>query len=247
MTQYMWNHPNLVVFPNDDALATAAAAAWWKIIATAAQSGNRHLVALSGGRVAGKMFAAMVAEAAAGGVDLGCMEFFWADERCVPPDDPESNYLLAYEGLLAPLKIADCQIHRIVGEDGPERAATAAAASLIQVAQPEPATMPVVDLVLLGMGEDGHIASLFPGDDAAAGDLTSVFRPVFDSPKPPPWRVTLGYGPLLAARDVWVLAAGAGKAAALSEALSPTGKSPLARLLQLRPSTRVFSAVSYAR
>ncbi len=103
--------------------------------------------------------------------------------------------------------------------------------------------MPVLDLVLLGMGEDGHVASLFPGDEVALADHAAVFRPVKNAPKPPPCRVTLGIGPLLAAREVWVLAAGAGKAAALRDALSPQGSTPLARVIRQRAMTRIFSAV----
>ena len=193
--------------------------------------------------MAGKLFAAVVAQAAARGADFNLMEFFWADERCVAPTDPESNYRLAQEGLLGPLGIAEKQIHRIPGEAGPELAAATAAATLRRVVQQPPPAVPVLDLVLLGMGEDGHVASLFPGDEAALADHAAVFRPVKDAPKPPPERVTLGLGPLLAAREVWVLAAGAGKADALRDALSPQGRTPLARVIQQRSMTRIFSAV----
>jgi 6-phosphogluconolactonase len=235
------SHFNLQQFPSDDALANAVASAW--LDAVAARAGTRQLVALSGGRVARKLFAAVVEQAAARGADFSLVEFFWADERCVAPTDPESNYRLAQEGLIGPLEIAENRIHRIPGEDGPELASATAAAALRRVAeQPQPA-VPALDLVLLGMGEDGHVASLFPGDEAALADHTAVFRPVKDAPKPPPCRVTLGLGPLLAAREVWVLAAGAGKAAALRDALSPQGRTPLARVIQQRAMTRIFSAV----
>lgn len=234
------SHFNLQQFPSDDALADAVAAAWLDAVARA---GTRKLVALSGGRVARKLFAAVVAQASARQVDFSLVEFFWADERCVAPTDPESNYRLAQERLLGPLGIAEKQIHRIPGEDGLQLAAATAAAALRRVAEQPPPAVPVLDLVLLGMGEDGHVASLFPGDDAALADQTAVFRPVKAAPKPPPCRVTLGLGPLLAAREVWVLAAGAGKSAALHDALSRQGRTPLARVIQQRAMTRIFSAV----
>jgi 6-phosphogluconolactonase len=235
---------SLEVFPDDDALVAAVAVAWLDAVAAAARADTRHLVALSGGRVAKKLFAAVVARAGVRPSGHRPVEFFWADERCVPPTDPESNYRLARGGLLGPLGIAENQIHRIPGEDGPELAAAAAAAALCHVAKSAEGAIPVLDLVLLGMGEDGHVASLFPGDKTAATDLTSIFRPVRNAPKPPPSRVTLGMGPLVAARKVWVLVAGDGKVPALREAHSPHGKNPLARLIQQRPRTRIFSTVA---
>jgi len=145
--------------------------------------------------------------------------------------------------LLDPLGIAPAHIHRIRGEDEPGQAAAAAAAALRQVTGTAGNGMPVADLILLGMGEDGHVASLFPGDEAALTDETPVFRPVFDSPKPPSRRVTLGLGPILAAREVWVVVAGAGKEAALRESLAPEGRTPLARIIRRRDHTRILSTV----
>lgn len=248
------SHYQFQGFPDDDALAAAVAAAWLELVAKASVAGTRQLVALSGGRSASRLFTAVIAQAAARAngltappLDFSPVEFFWADERCVPPDDPESNYRLAREGLFEPLGVAAHQIHRIPGEAGPDLGATAAAATLIRVAQQPAGAIPGLDLALLGLGEDGHVASLFPGDEAAAADQTSVFRPVRDSPKPPPCRVTLGFAPLVAAREVWVLVAGAGKIPALRDACSPSGTSPLARLIQRRPMTRIFATGAAAR
>ena len=234
----------LAVFPNDEALAAAVASTWLDSVAAAATTGTKHLVALSGGRSAKLLFAAVVAQAVAiPSLDLSPVAFFWADERCVPPDDPESNFRLARDFLLDPLGILEAQVHRILGEIEPEAAAAAATATLRRVANPPETAMPVLDLVLLGMGEDGHVASLFPGDEAALADHLSIFRPVRNSPKPPPNRVTLGLGAILAAREVWVLVTGAGKAPALRDALSPLGQTPLAQVIQHRQMTRIFSDV----
>lgn len=222
------------IFANADELAAAAALAWLEEVAAARRAGRRYGVALSGGRITQKFFAAVVARAEAAA--LAGVDFFWADERCVPPTDAESNFRMADELLFRPLGIAAENIHRIRGELDPAVAAGLAAAELS-------ARPPQLDLIFLGLGEDGHVASLFPGEPAAARAHPAVFRAVLNSPKPPPARVTLGYGAIAAARQVWVLASGAGKEAALRESLSPTGQTPLAWVLRGRANTRLFTDI----
>jgi 6-phosphogluconolactonase len=143
---------------------------------------------------------------------------------------------MADELLFQPLGIAAGKIHRIRGELPPAAAAELAVKELSSVAAQ-------LDLIFLGMGEDGHVASLFPGEAEAARANPAVFRAVTNSPKPPPNRVTLGYGAIAAARQVWVLASGAGKEGALRESLSPTGETPLARVLRGCSSTRLFTDI----
>ncbi|MEY4384842.1 MAG: hypothetical protein RLY20_125, partial [Verrucomicrobiota bacterium] len=103
-------------------------------------------------------------------------------------------------------------------------------------------TMPKLDLVLLGMGEDAHVASLFPGHSSES-DQTSVFLAVANSPKPPPNRVSLGHGAIAAAREVWVLASGLGKEAALRESLSSGARTPLALVIKNRAFTKIFTDI----
>jgi 6-phosphogluconolactonase len=104
-------------------------------------------------------------------------------------------------------------------------------------------SVPLFDLILLGMGEDGHVASLFPGDIKTANDQKSIFLAIENSPKPPPQRVTLGHGPIAKAHEIWVLASGQGKEAALRESLSKNGGTPLARVIQHRQVTKVFTDI----
>jgi 6-phosphogluconolactonase len=237
----------LISFATADELARAVAGAWLDEIEMANRAGKTHCVALSGGRSARKFFEAVVEQAKArkiGDGDTpslpGNVRFFWADERCVPPDDPESNFYLAKELLFRPLKIGDTQIHRIHGEDSPEAAAKAASMEISQIAPLNQAGQPILDLIFLGMGEDGHVASLFPGESDVLILDKVIYCAVKNSPKPPPNRVTLGYTTITLAKQVWVLVSGASKKAVLRESLSSKGRTPLARVTQFRTRTKIF-------
>src|SRR5208282_1910558 len=152
----------MVSFSNPDDLARTAAGAWLDEMASARRSANPFCVALSGGRITQKFFAATVELAGLRNGSFDHVEFFWADERCVPPSDSESNFKLADEKLFAPLKIAARQIHRLRGEIPVAEAVKIAQEELDRIATNNAKGLSVLDLVLLGMGEDGHIASLFP-------------------------------------------------------------------------------------
>jgi 6-phosphogluconolactonase len=235
----------LNTFATSDELTTAAATAWLRLVQAAAGS-PAQCVALSGGRLTGKLFSAITEQSWRNGVALGSVHFFWADERCVPPDDSESNFRIAQELLFGPLRIDARHIHRIRGEARPELAAAEVEAELRQIAPPDPTGQPVLDLVFLGMGEDGHVASLFPGESESETRSPQVYRPVV-ALKPPPRRITLGYASLATARQVWVLVSGPGKEAALEQSLSPGDRTPLARVLRVRRHTKVFSDVRIQR
>jgi 6-phosphogluconolactonase len=232
----------LISFANADELAQSVASKWLDEIAAAAPTAKSHCVALSGGRIAQKFFASATRQAKARAVSFASVHFFWADERCVPPDDSESNFKIASELLFAPLKIGAAQIHRIHGEDLPEIAAQKVAGEICKVATLDKNGQPVLDLIFLGIGEDGHVASLFPNH--IEGTIPkSVFVAVKNSPKPPPNRVSLSYEMIAAAREVWVLASGVGKETALRESIFENGRTPLARVIQSRSQTKIFSDI----
>ena len=230
----------LISFANADELARALPSAWLDEIESANRAGKPHCVALSGGRIAQKFFAATIEQAKKRAVFFERVHFFWADERCVPPTDPESNFKLADELLFAPLKIPASQIHRIRGEDSPQAAAKFAEKELCRFVPPDKSGQPVLDLIFLGMGEDGHVASLFPEAPSEILNCASPFLAIENSPKPPPRRISLSYAAIAAAKQVWVLVSGAGKEAALRESLRPGGQTPLARVMLSRSQTKIF-------
>jgi 6-phosphogluconolactonase len=227
-------------FADANQLAAAAARQWLDVL-RANCSAKRFLVALSGGRIA-KTFCSSAAEFAKSEREFfNSVHFFWGDERCVPPGDPESNFKIAQELLFVPLNIPQSQIHPIRGEDAPPKAAEAATIELMSLANATRG-LPIFDLIFLGMGEDGHTASLFPGEPPIAG-IEPVYRAVRAS-KPPPERITLGYNVLMAAKEVWVLASGAGKETALKESLKDNATTPLGRVLNGRTHTKVFTDIN---
>ncbi|HEV8239951.1 MAG TPA: 6-phosphogluconolactonase [Thermoanaerobaculia bacterium] len=155
-------------------------------------------------------------------------DVFWSDERAVPPDDAQSNYRLARELWLDPARVPAASVHRMPGEAEDLAAAAAAHARELVAVCGEP---PRFDVMLLGVGPDGHVASLFPGHPLL-GERQKLVAAVEDSPKPPPRRLTLTLPALFAARLLVVAAFGAAKAAVIAEALGdPASRLPVARVL----------------
>ena len=238
----MPNH-QLIWFTDDDALARAVADRWLDELENCADAAAPYGVALSGGRIAKKLFAAAAEGARTRSVSFAETHFFWSDERCVPPTDAESNFAPAQALLLDPLGIPPDRIHRVRGEISPTRAAAEAEAEICRIAPLTAAGQPVLDLIFLGLGEDGHVASLFPGAPDEVVRSQAVYLPVIAS-KPPPRRITMNFATLAAARQVWVLASGTGKEDALRRSLSTNGDTPLARVLRLRDQTVIFTDIT---
>jgi 6-phosphogluconolactonase len=212
------SEPKVIREADAGAVAVTAAKLFTEQLdATLDARGVAH-VALTGGSTPKQMYE-LIAHDRWEGVVL-----WWGDERCVGPQDPESNYRMAAETLLGGASAA--VVHRIEGELGAEAAASAYNALLDELMPKDVAGVPLFDIVLLGIGEDGHVASLFPRNAALESDgLWCV--PVHNSPKPPPDRVSLSLEVLRAARSCLMLVAGSGKAAAVAGALGePTSLFP---------------------
>jgi 6-phosphogluconolactonase len=163
--------------------------------------------------------------------DWSAVHVWFGDERCVPPDDPESNFRLASETLIASAAIGADRVHRMRGELGPDAGASAYAAELTEHLELDDDGMPVLDVVHLGLGPDGHTASLFP-DHPALRITGWAAVGIHDAPKPPPERITLSLACLNAARRRVLHAVGEGKRDAVARALGPPDPGTPASLLR---------------
>jgi 6-phosphogluconolactonase len=177
---------------------------------------ERFLVALSGGSTPNRLFQ-LLATDFRDNVAWSKVHVFWADERCVPPEDPESSYGQAWETLLMHVPMPSSNIHRIKGELGPAEAAKDYASILREFASPL-LDWPRFDLVYLGLGEDGHTASLFPGSQAEALEPTLPVTAHYQGR--PAERVTLTPPAFNSARLVVFMATGEKKADTLAQVLS---------------------------
>lgn len=203
-------------------------------------------VALSGGRISKLLFASLARELAGNKASLQGVHWFFADERCVPPAHAESNYASAQSLLFRPLNVPAEQVHRLHGEINPLTAAHNGESELCRIAPLNAAGQPILDILFLGMGEDGHVASLFPAESEEVRSLSPVYRPVVAS-KPPPQRITLGYPAIASAKQAWVLISGEGKENALKGAFMEGSNLPVRRVLEMRPHTDLFSEVGLTR
>lgn len=169
------------------------------------------------------------------------LELFWADERCVPPDHPDSNYRMTREALLDRVPLPPAQIHRMEGELEPEEGAARYESGLRNAFRLEGAEAPVFDLIQLGMGPDGHTASLFP-HTAALHELGRLCVANHVQNKDA-WRITLTWPVLNQARSVFFLISGADKAAIVREVfLGPHDPERLPSQL-IRPSGGILTLI----
>jgi len=201
-------------------LADAVAA-----VAAAADPAKPLTVAVSGGSLP-KLLAAGILAAAEGSpvkaIDWSRWQIFFADERLVALDDDDSNFKACYSSLFEQVGVPRENIHTIDADMEVDAAAKAYEAKLQSVFGATD-TNPVFDLILLGMGPDGHTASLFPGH-ALLDYTASWVAPISDSPKPPPKRITLSLPVLNAAKNVFFVCTGAGKSVNLAKVLGVAGK-----------------------
>ena len=210
--------PEIETFPSPEALAAAVAGRLVVRLAAVQAAGRTPAVCLTGGTIAVKIHEAVVAATEGHeDVDWSNVDFWWGDERYVPADNEGRNAKQAREVMLDPLDVNERRVHEMPASDGPhgslDQAAEAYGDEVRRLGSGQ------FDVLMLGVGPDGHVASLFPGfpqldaDDAVAVSVT-------DSPKPPPERITLTFEALNRSSEVWFVVSGEGKADAVAKALA---------------------------
>lgn len=228
--------PAIHTFTDAQELTRAAAGLFLEVGKQAIAERNRFLVALSGGSTPKALYSILANDKYAQQLDWSKVHFLFGDERSVPPTHADSNFAMANAILFSPLHIPSAQIHRMRGEDPPETAAAQYETTLRHLTTAVPGQWPRLDLVLLGMGDDGHTASLFPG----TASLTEQTRWVVPSTSPQGTRarVTLTLGVINHASVVLFLVAGRNKAAVVRRVLEqrPGGPGPYPAAL-IRPET----------
>ena len=200
--------PTIRIFKDADELSRAAADLFVTLAVQSIRERGRFLVALSGGSTPMALYRLLAREP----IDWTRIHVFWGDERLVPPEDPENSYGQAWEALLKHIPIPTENIHRVASELDPVAAARDYASILREFAAP-PLDWPRFDLVLLGLGEDGHTASLFPGSPVDATEPVIAVTAQYQGR--PARRVTLTPPVFNAARQVIFLVTGANKAVTL--------------------------------
>ncbi|HEY0186125.1 MAG TPA: 6-phosphogluconolactonase [Cellulomonas sp.] len=246
-------HRTVLVHPSAPVLAEATAARLLtRLVDLQSDRSPVHIV-LTGGTVGIATLAAVASSPVREAVDWTGVHLWWGDERFLTDGDPDRNETQARDALISALgdALPAGNVHAVpaldpAGVGTPEDAATAYAATLASYA-PEGAEVPAFDVLMLGMGPDGHVASLFPGH--AGLDVTGTATTgVHGSPKPPPLRVSLTFEAIRAAREVWVVAAGAEKAAAVASALSdaPVQVTPAAGALGTEATLWLVDAAAVA-
>lgn len=217
--------PELRIFDDAHELAAEAADLFLWLGQQALAADGALFVALSGGSTPRALYDALAKPAQAKQLDWAKVRFFFGDERCVPPDHGESNFRLARDHLFAPLKIPPQHVHRMKGELAPETAASRYEAALRDRFDAGSPTIPRFHLVLLGLGDDGHTASLFPGTPALQESQRLVT--LGQAPTGVRDRITFTLPLINEAAAVLFLVAGSGKAPAVQAVLEPAGEAPV--------------------
>jgi 6-phosphogluconolactonase len=219
--------PAVVIHRDQDLLAeTVAARLVTRLVDVQAARGSASVV-LTGGGIGTAVLAALAAAPIRDAIDWRKLDIWWGDERFLPTGHPERNETGARAALLDHVDVDPARVHPMPAADGPDRDDPEAAAAryadlLLATARPEDhSPVPSFDVLMLGLGPDAHVASLFPGQPALYDDRPVVA--VRGAPKPPPTRITLTLPAIQTAREVWVIAAGEAKAAAAHMSLSDAG------------------------
>lgn len=210
-------------YANKEELITATAEYVVSSIGHAIRGNGLCNMALAGGNTPREVYSMLASTPYRERVDWDRLHLFWGDERMVPPEHEDSNFRMARETLLDRVKIPDGNVHRIRGEIAPEQAAEEYAKVLSDHFDVD---LPRFDIILLGIGDDGHTASLFPDTDAVGQckrRVTAVFVTKLDA-----WRVTLTFPVINAAREIFFLVSGRSKADMVQRVIS--AKQPVREL-----------------
>ncbi|HEX6341525.1 6-phosphogluconolactonase [Umezawaea sp.] len=226
------NGPQVVVHRDGDLLAAATAARLLtRLVDAQAARGSASLV-LTGGRTGTAVLEHLRALPALHAVDWSRVDLYWGDERFLPSGHPDRNETQARAALLDHIPVDPARVHAVEASDGrfgddPDAAAEAYADVLAEAARPEDhGSVPSFDVCLLGVGEEGHVASIFPESPAVHEVERSVVA-VRNCPKPPPTRVSLTLPAVRRAREVWLMTTGEAKAAAVAMGLTGAGEAQL--------------------
>jgi 6-phosphogluconolactonase len=220
----------VVVVPDADILASVVSARLvTKIIDAQATRGTADVV-LTGGRIAAKVLRSLKELPAAGAIDWSEIDLWWGDERFLPAGHPDRNETQAREALLDSVPLDPARVHPMPPSDGPDgddaEAAAARYARELAAAAGPGRELPHFDVLMLGVGEDGHVASIFPGHPSY--NATGPTVAVHNSPKPPPTRITLTLPTIRTAEEVWLIATGPDKTDAVGTAIEGTAPLPAA-------------------
>ncbi|PJA76471.1 6-phosphogluconolactonase [bacterium CG_4_9_14_3_um_filter_65_15] len=208
--------PNITVFPDPDAFVHGAAEFVCGLAQAALAESGRFAVALAGGGTPRPVYALLATPAFADRIAWDKVHVFFGDERCVPPDDERSNFRMAREALFDHVPLPPANVHRIGGEDDPAQAARAYEQDMKLLFRTQ--APPAFDLICLGLGEDGHTASLFPGTAGLREQERWVVSQYVKTMKT--WRVTVTPVLINAARNVVFMVKGSGKAEILKRVLA---------------------------
>ena len=212
--------PEIKILPDGAALNLAAAQEFQTLAEQAIAQRGRFSVALSGGNTPRSVYS-LLAQQYKSSLPWDKIHIFFGDERCVPPDHPDSNYRMANEAFLSQVPLPPENVHRIRAELDPEAAANDYENQLRGFFQLANNEWPRFDLIMLGLGDDGHTASLFPGS-SALGELSRLVAPTWVEKKKT-FRITLTYPVLNHAAEVEFLVSGSGKMQILRDVLNPCG------------------------
>ncbi|MDT8379959.1 MAG: 6-phosphogluconolactonase [Desulfotignum sp.] len=227
--------PKVIIFSDRKQLSEGLSEYLAHLAAKASLAHGRFHVALSGGSLLEIIAPSLCSNPFRDRIDWSAWYVFWADERWVPLSSPDSNYGVAKSLLFNNLPIPGGQIYALDNSHSPDETARASEVALKKILQVESRQIPRFDLILLGVGEDGHTASLFPGHPVLK-EARRWMVPILNAPKPPPVRITMTLPVINHASNVIFVAAGSAKANIISEVLNSNEEQPKFPVQTVKPS-----------